>query len=157
MVEQLQSIFDNARQETFDFNGTRITVRESLGADYLDKLVFRRFLREQWDEKHYDPKTKKTVPISDVDWNRMANALWFIMRTVKVKGELPSLKAEGKPPRTFKLPSRDNPEEWWEACWHFMVFPFDLIEKWDDALGKVNSPEPSPEANPGEGKNTTNT
>ena len=148
MNKRLQSLYDNARTQTFSYNGAKITVRESLGIDKMDMAVFRRFIREGLLEEQtaIDPKDDK---LRDVDWNRISNFVAFAARTVSIKGKLGV---------EFKLPtSSDDEDVWLEAYWQFLMFPGDLMQVWDDELIAVNKIEPDPEVLPGNESSTTNT
>jgi hypothetical protein len=141
MADRLKALFDNARTETFEYNGAKITVREELGIDQLDQQVYRRATRDKWYEDH-----EGVYPIPDLVWNRIINAVGYLARTVKVVGKLPG---------GLKLPDMEDTDGLYEAFWAFLTLPNDLILKWDAALSKVNRPTPTPEAPPGDDKNTT--
>lgn len=147
MTDRLQDLYDNARTQTFGYNGAKITVRESLGIDKMDMAVYRRFIREGILEERIasDPKDDK---LRDIDWNRIVNFVVFAARTVSVKGKLGI---------EFKLPtSSDDEAVWLEAYWQFLMFPNDLMQVWDDELIAVNKIEPDPEVLPGNESSTTN-
>lgn len=148
MNKRLQGLYNNARTQTFSYNGAKITVRESLGIDKMDMAVYRRFIREGLLEEQtaIDPKDDK---LRDVDWNRISNFVAFAARTVSIKGKLGV---------EFKLPtSSDDEDVWLEAYWQFLMFPGDLMQVWDDELIAVNKIEPDPEVLPGNESSTTNT
>ncbi len=148
MTNRLQDLYNNARTQTFSYNGAKITVRESLGIDTMDMAVYRRFIREGILEEQSasDPKDDK---LSDIDWNRIVNFVLFAARTVSIKGKLGI---------EFKLPtSSDGEDVWMESYWQFLCMPNDLIQVWDDELIAVNKIEPDPEALPGGESSTTNT
>lgn len=148
MTDRMQDLYNNARKQTFDYNGAKITVRESLGIDKMDMAVYRRFVRDELlaEQEANDPKDTE---LHDIDWNRIVNFVLFAARTVKIKGKMPG---------DFKVPGASDSEDvWHEAYWQFLTLPGDLIETWDDALVAVNKPEPDPEALPGGESSTTNT
>jgi len=148
MTNRLQSLYDNARTQTFSYNGVKITVRESLGIDKMDMAVYRRFIRDSILEEQTD-RDPKDDKLNDIDWNRIHNFVEFAGRTVEIKGKMPG---------GFKLPTVTNSEDvWHKAYWEFLMFSSDLIQAWDDALIAVNKIEPDPEVLPGGESSTTNT
>lgn len=155
MTDRLQSLYDNARTQTFSYNGAKITVRESLGIDKMDMAVYRRFVSESVLEEQRAKKPKEDK-LSGVNWNRVYNFVEFAARTVSIKGKLMVLV--DKKLVEFKLPTRlDDENIWQEAYWVFLYMTNDLIQAWDDALIAVNKTEPDPEVLPGDEKSTTNT
>lgn len=151
MTDRLKAFFDNARKHTFEYNGAKIVVREGLGIDRLDATAYRREIRDRLlDEKRAaNPKRKReTLDLTDLEWNRIFLFVPVILRTVSIQGTLPC---------NFRLPSPDDPDEWYEAFWQFLQFPGDLMQAYDEALAQVNRPEPDPEAKPADEKSTTTT
>lgn len=148
MMNRLQSLYDNARTQTFSHNGAKITVRESLGIDTMDMVVYRSFVRSSILEEQtaLDSKDDK---LSSISWNRVMSFVTFAVRTVSIKGKLRA---------KFNLPAPSDDEDVWvESYWQFLCLPVDLIETWDDALIAIDKIEPDPEALPGGEKSTTNT
>ncbi|MHC4620647.1 MAG: hypothetical protein ACYTEQ_23105 [Planctomycetota bacterium] len=148
MANRLKALYDNARKKTFEHNGAKITVRESLGIDKMDMAVYRRFVREGIlaDQIEVDPKD---ILLHDIDWNRIINFVAIVARTLEIKGKMPN---------NFKLPSASSTEEeWYAAYWAFLFLPGDLIDLWDDELIAIDKTEPDPEAKPDDEKSTTNT
>lgn len=148
MTNRLQDLYKNARTQTFNYDGAKITVRESLGIDKMDMAVYRRFVRDELlaEQESNDSKNDK---LGDIDWNRVSNFVGFAGRTVNIKGKMPG---------GFKLPTpSDGEDAWVESYWQFLCLPGDLIQTWDDALIAVNKTEPDPEALPGGESSTTTT
>lgn len=149
MTDRLQDLYNNARRQTFEHNGAKITVRESLGIDKMDMSVYRRFIRDCLLEEantNKPDKQSEITGIGDVAWNRIINFVVFAVRTIKIKGI------------NFQVPtSFDDENVWHEAYWKFLCLPGDLIEVWDDALVEINKTEPDPEAEPDDEKSTTTT
>lgn len=140
MTDRLKTLYDNAKTKTFQYNGAKITVRESLGIDNMDMAVYRRFVRDELLAEQETNNPKDTI-LHDVDWNRIVNFVLFVTRTNSISGKMP-----GK----FKLPTaKDDEDVWYDAYWEFLQLPGELIAMWDDALVDVNKSQPDPEALPG--------
>lgn len=149
MSDRLKHLYDNARKKTFEYNGAKITVRESLGIDKMDMSIYRRFVRGQLLEERNNGNSKKNqvTVLGDIDWNRILNFVLFATRTTSI---------EGKMTVEFRLPtSEDDEQVWYDSYWQFLSLPGDLIEKWDDALIDVDKVEPDPEAVPDDEKSMT--
>lgn len=161
MTDRIKSIIKNARKQSFEYNGAKITVRESLAIDRMRMPIARINVREEWlaDQNADKPKKQQILIIDDYEWNQIVNFVLFVMRTVNIKGKLfVPAEEEGKPPIEFYLPNEnDSDAVWYESYDHFLCIPLDLYEQWNDALVKVDRVDPDPEVLPGGEKSTTTT